>query len=69
MLAGFLLRYCGACVVEDASVGMNRKATDLAIALSSGENTRRDRAQRIAREETAAKAEMEKEEREGNKSK
>lgn len=62
-------------VVEEASVGVSRKAADLAIALSSGENTRRDRARRTAEKAAAVKAEMEeeakreKEAKEGNKAK
>ena len=64
-------------VVKEASVGMSRKATDLAITLSSGESTRLDRARRNAEKEAAAKAEMEeeakaereKEASEGNKNK
>jgi hypothetical protein len=40
-------------VVQEASVGVSRKAADLAIALSSGENTRRDRAREIAEKEAA----------------
>lgn len=49
-------------VIEEANVGVNRKvASDLTIALSSGDNVRRDRARRNAEREAAVKAEMEEE--------
>lgn len=48
-------------VVEEAGVGMSRKATDLEITLSSGEKTRMDRARRKAEKEAAVKVEMEEE--------
>jgi hypothetical protein len=54
-------KYNGA--IEGGNVGMTRKANDLAITVSSGENTRLDRARRKAAKETAAKPQMEEEAR------